>query len=117
PQRRRLQPSPPSRLAEDHFARHRTRTTPDLHNSAQPSNRLVNGRLVGGTLWGPANASIQNGSCRLLISHGFLPKGDTTGCFRGTLRNKCFSRASDTTLAPAPGTAVSMPFVSISLIG
>src|SRR5215470_8422107 len=27
------------------FARHPTRATPDLHNSAQPSNRLLNGRL------------------------------------------------------------------------
>src|SRR5262249_1213560 len=42
---------------------------------------------------------IQNGSSRLLISQGFLPKSDTTGRLRGTLRNKCFSRASDTILA------------------
>ena len=41
--------------------------------------------------------SIQNGLCRSLISQGFLPKGDTNRRFRGTLRNKRFSRASDTT--------------------
>jgi hypothetical protein len=44
-----------------------------------------------------AQPLIQNGSSRLLISQDFLPQGDTTGRFRGTLRNKCFSRASDTT--------------------
>jgi hypothetical protein len=48
--------------------------------------------------------SIQNGSSRLLISQDFLPQGDTTGRFRGTLRNKCFSRASDTTPVPRAGT-------------
>src|SRR5262249_437148 len=36
PNSRRLQPSPRSRLAEDHFARHPTRATPDLHNSDSP---------------------------------------------------------------------------------
>ena len=43
PQRRRLQPAPRSRLAEDHFARHRTRTTPDLHNSASPQTGFLTG--------------------------------------------------------------------------
>jgi hypothetical protein len=41
--------------------------------------------------------SIQNGLCRSLISQSFLPKGDTNRRFRRTLRNKRFSRASDTT--------------------
>src|SRR5262249_18163658 len=43
PQRRRLQPSPRSRLAEDHFARHPTRATPDLHNSASPQTGFLTG--------------------------------------------------------------------------
>src|SRR5262245_43249622 len=34
---------------------------------------------------------------RLLISQGFLPQSVTTWRFRGTLRNKSFSRASVTT--------------------
>ena len=43
PQRRRLQPSSRSRLAEDHFARHPTRATPDLHNSASPQTGFLTG--------------------------------------------------------------------------
>src|SRR5262249_40146392 len=43
PQRRRLQPSPRSRLAEDLFARHPTRATPDLHNSASPQTGFLTG--------------------------------------------------------------------------
>src|SRR5262245_51707431 len=43
PQCRRLQPSPRSRLAEDHFARHPTRATPDLHNSASPQTGFLTG--------------------------------------------------------------------------
>src|SRR5262249_28050862 len=46
PQRRRLQPSPHSRLAEDHFARHPTRATPDLHNSASPQTGFLTGDHV-----------------------------------------------------------------------
>src|SRR5262249_11885450 len=46
PQRRRLQPSPRSRLAEDHFARHPTRATPDLHNSASPPTGFLTGDYV-----------------------------------------------------------------------
>src|SRR6516225_3401062 len=45
----------------------------------------------------PAGGSIQNGLCRSLISHNFLPKGDTNRRFRRTLSNKRFSGASDTT--------------------
>src|SRR6516225_6003760 len=50
--------------------------------------------------WGrlrSATASIQNEVSRSLISQDFLPKGDTNRRFRRTLRNKCFSGASDTT--------------------
>src|SRR5262249_6471154 len=43
PQRRRLQPSPRSRLPEDLFARHPTRATPDLHNSASPQTGFLTG--------------------------------------------------------------------------
>jgi hypothetical protein len=39
----RLQPSPRSRLAEDHFARHPTRATPDLDNSASPQTAFLTG--------------------------------------------------------------------------
>src|SRR5262245_36854427 len=46
PQRRRLQPSPRSRLAEDLFARHPTRATPDLHNSASPQTGFLTGDNV-----------------------------------------------------------------------
>ena len=53
--------------------------------------------LVEGTGVPERHVAIQNGLCRLLISQSFLPKGDTNRRFRGTLRNKRFSRASDTT--------------------
>src|SRR5262249_35034545 len=58
PQRRRLQPSPRSRLAEDHFARHPTRATPDLHNSASTQTGFLTGDELGaealGGLWAAA---------------------------------------------------------------
>src|SRR5262245_40249155 len=61
PQRRRLQPSPRSRLAEDHFARHPTRATPDLHNSASLKIGFLTGDYKGlwerkGSRCTPANA-------------------------------------------------------------
>src|SRR5262249_10514204 len=51
PQRRRLQPSPRSRLAEDHFARHPTRATPDLHNSASPQTGFLTGDYLVHPRW------------------------------------------------------------------
>src|SRR5262249_28629845 len=36
-------PSPRSRLVEDHFARHPTRATPDLHNSVSPQAGFLTG--------------------------------------------------------------------------
>ena len=47
--------------------------------------------------FGSKGITIQNGLSRSLISRSFLPKGDTNRRFRRTLRNKRFSRASDTT--------------------
>jgi hypothetical protein len=73
-------------------------------NTLRKAGHLMRLSVVSGTVRGLAlqggqglAAPIQNGSSRLLISQDFLPQGDTTGRFRGTLRNKCFSRASDTT--------------------
>src|SRR5262245_3791361 len=45
----------------------------------------------------PPTPMIQNGLCRSLISHNFLPKGDTNRRFRRTLRHKRFFGASDNT--------------------
>ena len=58
------------------------------------SGRAGGGSKRRGSL---AGGSIQNGLSRSLISQSFLPKGDTNRRFRRTLRNKRFSRASDTT--------------------
>jgi hypothetical protein len=41
-----LQPSPRSCLAEDHFARHHARATPDLHNSTSPQTDFLTGDSV-----------------------------------------------------------------------
>ena len=62
---------------------------------AARSHRIVSGTVLQGGQ--ELATSIQNGLCRSLISQSFLPKGDTNRRFRRTLRNKRFSRASDTT--------------------
>src|SRR5262249_24875957 len=56
PQRRRLQPSPRSCLAEDLFARPPTRATPDLHNSASPQTGFLTGDYVAFMIGGDLGA-------------------------------------------------------------
>ena len=50
---------------------------------------------LGGTLKGPANASIQNRLSRLLESFSFLPISDPTWRFRDALSDKRFFAACD----------------------
>jgi hypothetical protein len=47
PQRRRLQPSPRSRLAEDDFARRPPRATSDLRNPISPQTSFLTGDYLG----------------------------------------------------------------------
>jgi hypothetical protein len=69
PQRRRLQPSPRSRLAEDHFARHPTRATPDLHNSASPQTGFLTGDLLTAA-----------SACEIYSNTAFVWVGNVRGC-------------------------------------
>src|SRR5262249_61673276 len=72
-------------------------STVSLLSSDMAEFAMAYASLVGRHFEGPATASIQNVSSRLLILQDFLPRSGTNRHPRHTLRNKRFSRASGTT--------------------